>query len=105
MPIDDPILIEMLRGYRRFWLPRDYWAFRSVDDFRERRPGYDPTFFEEALNRARGFRRIGEELRIWQSLPQESKEMLVLAALITRRLNIPEQNLGSLMLRLRKFFD
>jgi hypothetical protein len=101
-PTDDPLLIEMLRGYRQSWLPPGYWAFHSVDEFRQRRPGYDSAIFEEVSRRDRGSFQINQELPIWQNLPRESKEMLILAATITRRLDIPEQHLGPLMLMLRR---
>ena len=100
---ENPLLLEMLRGYRLSWLPREYWAVRSVREFSEQRPGYDRNIFEQASARSRDIRSLEGDLDIvWRSLPNDAREMLALAALITLWMEIPEKHLGPLMLMLRK---
>jgi hypothetical protein len=99
---ENPLFLEMLRGYRLSWLPREYWAVRSAAEFGERRPGYDPKVFEDARLRSRDGGQVEGDLgTIWSNLPIEAKEMLILAAIITRRMEIPEERLGPLMAMLR----
>jgi hypothetical protein len=100
-PPDEPTLNQMLHGSRRFWQPPAYWAFSSVNDFIQRRPGYGSNIVEEAIQTAS---RLGslEELGIHRPLSKDSKEMIVLAVLITVFLNIPDERLGPLMLRFRQ---
>lgn len=102
VPPDEPTLSEMLRGFRGFGEPPTDWAFTSVNDFMQRRPGYGSSVVEEAIQTAGSLGSL-RELGILRPLSKESKEMVVLAVLITILLKIPDNRLGHLMLRFRQF--
>jgi hypothetical protein len=99
----NPVLLQMLSGYPRSWMPPEAWAFKSVSEFMERRPGYDRSILEEAIRRRREVRPMEGGLReIWEPmLKEEGREMLVLAVVLTKRLDIPSNRLRPIMQTLR----
>jgi hypothetical protein len=81
-----PQVQAMLAGYHLSALPPERWAITSLAEFQRRRPRYNPSLLESASRAPWSPQWMGPEFR---EPPNPMRELLVLAGLITKRLQIP----------------
>jgi hypothetical protein len=97
---------DMLTGYHLRWLPPSSWAFRSIEDFEVRRPGYsrDMLPFVRATT-AKSFEIKDNQMRVlWRACSPTAKELLVMATVLIQELKIPEGRLRPVIVSLSRAF-
>lgn len=98
-------LQEMKDRYYRSFQGDETWVFKSINDFANRRPGYRDDIFTEAQAMRFPWNQLPQDLSLAiQQIPEEGRELLLAALLITVRYEFKENQVDRILRSMRRLY-